>query len=471
MNHGVVPTDSGIQQLQPGTVLQNRYQIQKVIGVGGMGAVYGARDLHFLNALRLVAVKEMVNQTLDAAVRRTIVENFEREANILAALSHPSIPKILDYFTTDQRFYLVLEFVHGKDLEAMLVETHAVMAEEQVIQWAIELCTVLSYLHNHKPEPIVFRDIKPSNIMINQQGHVVLVDFGIAKLFKEGQRGTMIGTEGYSPAEQYRGEASPLADIYSLGATLHHLLTRRDPRLEPPFTFPERPIREINPLVSLELETVINTALQYNQQDRFQSVDAMKEALLIAGRKTGALRKRPARAAAKANEDTRKPLWTFKCEDEVRGTPVLFGDTVFVGAYDSNLYAINARDGSFLWKYPTGGGIVGQPLVSEGIIIFGSEDGMLYAVSARTGTLNWTYKTKGPIRSSPRMVEGHILIGSDDGCLHMVNPATARTMWTLDVGAPIRSTPFNDGKSIYFGCNSGEFFCVNLSGQIRWRFR
>ncbi len=160
--------------------------------------------------------------------------------------------------------------------------------------------------------------MKPSNIMVNQPGHVILVDFGIAKIFKSGQKGTMIGTEGYSPPEQYRGEATPLADIYALGATLHQILTRHDPRLEPPFTFAERSIREINPAVSAELETVINTALQYNPEDRYKSAEEMKEALLSAARKTGMLSRLAFPAVtAPIPANGIKPLWTFECEDEI----------------------------------------------------------------------------------------------------------------------------------------------------------
>ncbi len=233
------------KQLQPGSILVNRYAIQEVIGVGGMGSVYRARDLHFPNVVKLVAVKEMINQARDPLVRQTIVQNFEREANILVTLEHPSIPRIFDYFTHNERSYLVLEYIPGKDLEELLVQAQNFFPEEQIIQWAIELCDVLCFLHNHKPDPIIFRDMKPSNIMVNQKNHIILVDFGIAKNFRDGQKGTMIGTEGYSPPEQYRGEASPQADIYALGATLHHALTRKDPRLEPPFTFGDRPIRQI----------------------------------------------------------------------------------------------------------------------------------------------------------------------------------------------------------------------------------
>jgi eukaryotic-like serine/threonine-protein kinase len=121
-----------------------------------------------------------------------------------------------------------------------------------VLTWGIELCEVLSFLHNHKPDPIIFRDMKPSNVMIDHNGEVKLVDFGIAKTFQFGQKGTMIGTEGYSPPEQYRGEATPLADLYALGATLHHALSRRDPRMEPPFSFEERPFGKSTPALQLK---------------------------------------------------------------------------------------------------------------------------------------------------------------------------------------------------------------------------
>jgi len=389
------------KQLQPGAILVNRYAIQEVIGRGVMGAVYRARDLHFPNAVKLVAVKEMVIQARDPLVRQTIVQNFEREANILATLEHPSIPGIFDYFSHNERSYLVEEYINGKDLEEVLSQTQGFLPEELVIQWAIELCDVLSFLHDHKPEPIIFRDMKPSNVMINQNNHVVLVDFGIAKTFRDGMKGTMIGTEGYSPPEQYRGEASPQADIYALGASLHHSLTGKDPRLEPPFTFSDRPIRKINPSISVELESIINTALQYNPSDRFQSAQAMKDALIAAGRKTGLLSRistGPMMAVVRSSEGP-KPVWTFKCEDEIRGTGLLEQGHIYQGTYDNNLYALNAEKGEFLWKFATEGGIVSKPVVFEGQLLFGSEDSRLYSVNSSTGRLIWTFSAQSCIRS------------------------------------------------------------------------
>lgn len=434
--------------------------------------MYRAKDLHFPNVEKIVAVKEMINQAPDPQVRKNIIRNFEREANILVTLSHPSIPQVFDYFSHDERSYLVIELISGKDLEKVLEATEGFLPEEQIVAWAIELCDVLSFLHTHKPEPIIFRDMKPSNVMISKQNHVFLVDFGIAKNFKTGQKGTMIGTEGYSPPEQYRGEASPRADIYALGATLHHLLTKRDPRLEPPFTFSERPIRESNPNISIELEAVVNTALQYDPKDRFESAQAMKESLLMAAQKTGALNSRYFQSASAISLDQNvKPLWTFTCEDEIRGSAVYHKGVVYVGAYDNNLYAINAKDGEFIWKYPTEGGVVSRPAIDQGVIYFGSEDKKLYAVSQRSGKLFWDYRSEGPIRSSPCIAEGHVFVGSDDGFLHAININTHRHTWRVDAIEAIRSSPYVTDEGIYFGCENGEFFKLDFRGEIKWRFR
>ena len=457
------------RQLQSGATLGNRYHIQEVIGIGGMGSVYRARDLHFPNVVKLVAVKEMINMAPDPLVRQTIVQNFEREANLLATLNHASIPRIYDYFTQDDRSYLVLEFVHGKDLEAIIGENSSFLPEDQVLAWGIELCDVLSFLHGHKPDPIIFRDMKPSNVMINNNGAVILVDFGIAKTFQSGTKGTMIGTEGYSPPEQYRGEATPLADIYSLGATLHHALTRRDPRLEPPFSFAERPIRRINSHVSPELETAVNTALQYNPSDRFASAADMKDALMGVARKTGALNRIATSLPPQANAI--KPLWTFKCEDEVRGTPAIHQGTLYVGSYDNNLYALNVADGKFQWKYAAEGGIVSRPAVFEDNIFVGSEDKRLHAVDLRSGKMVWTYYTDGKVRSSPRVAEGHVFVGSDDRHLHAVNISTGRAVWKFETADELRATPFVAHDIVYVGSESGDFYGIDFRGNMKWRFQ
>jgi serine/threonine protein kinase len=456
-------------QIQPGVTLQDRYLVLGVLGTGGMGSVYKGRDLHFPNVTKLVAVKEMINMATDPTMQEMVIRNFEREADLLATLSHPAIPRIYDYFTQESSSYLVMEFIEGKDLEAILHESDEFLSEEQIVAWSIELLDVLTYLHNHKPQPVVFRDMKPSNVMVDHHGHIRLIDFGIARVFQPGEKGTMIGTEGYSPPEQYRGEASPVGDIYALGATLHHLLTRRDPRSEPPFSFAERSIRDINSAVSPELEAVVNGALAYDPKDRYQTAESMRNALIAAAKQTGMLPARTSAALKPRNEI--EALWTFECEDEIRGTPVSHNGKLFVGCYDNNLYALDSKTGEFLWKFATEGGIPTTPLVYDDTLYVASEDHRLYALSPDTGQVLWTYASEGPVRGSPAASQGHVFFGSDDRYLHVVTSTTGRRAWRVEAAAAVRSKPLVHEERIYFGSESGDFYCVDFRGEVKWRFR
>jgi serine/threonine protein kinase len=174
-----------------------------------------------------------------------------------------------------------MEYVNGRDLEAILQKTSS-LPIDKIIEWAIDLCDVLQYLHDHQPEPIIFRDMKPANIMIDSLGKVRLIDFGIAKIFVKDVKNTMIGTEGYSAPEQYKGDVNPLSDIYSLGATLHQVITRKDPRLEPPFSFSERALKDFNEEATPGLQAVIDKALQFESENRYQSCAEMKADLGVA---------------------------------------------------------------------------------------------------------------------------------------------------------------------------------------------
>jgi outer membrane protein assembly factor BamB/tRNA A-37 threonylcarbamoyl transferase component Bud32 len=454
--------------LPSNTVLQERYQVLNVQGRGGMGAVYRARDLRFTGVDKIVAVKEMNNTAPDPRLRRISIQNFEREANILASLSHPAIPKIFDYFSEGQRSYLILEFIEGKTLEDLLEEQRHPFGTEEAIGWAIQICDVLAYLHGHEP-PVIFRDMNPSNLMLRNDGRIMVIDFGIAKLFEHGQRGTMIGTEGYSPPEQYRGVAEPRGDIYALAAALHHLLTNRDPRLEPPFTFHERPARLFNAEVPEAVDVALSKALAYDVQDRYASASefalALGNALPPGSRSTAGLG-----TMAFAPVQDVKPLWKFKCEDEVRSSPRFSDGVLYIGSYDSNLYALNAADGSFVWKYPTEGGVASTPCLHEDLIIFGSEDGNLYALSQRTGTQSWSFTTEGRIRSSPRVDYDQCFCGSDDGCLYAVNARSGRLVWEFLSAGPIRSTPLVVGDTVVFGSDDGFVYALEIrTGAVKWK--
>ncbi len=261
--------------LEGGTVLQGRYKIARLLGGGGMGMVYLAHDQRLAN--RPCAIKEMVDHFIDQAQRIEANEYFAREADTLAQLKHQAIPAITDRFELANRHYLVMEYVEGRNLEEELAARGEPLPEGLVIDIARQLCDVLAYLHGLAP-PIIYRDMKPSNVMLNSNGRVVLVDFGIARLFKAARKGTMIGTLGFAPPEQYQGLVDPRSDIYSLGATLHYVLTGRDPEKFPPFSFP--PVRELRPGVSSNLAGAIDAALAYEMDGRPARVQEFRDMML-----------------------------------------------------------------------------------------------------------------------------------------------------------------------------------------------
>jgi serine/threonine-protein kinase len=251
-----------------------RYYITRIIKEGGQGAVYETIG----DDSKVYAVKEMLDRFTDPKERDEAIDRFEAEAKMLRRLSHPRIPKIYADFKDEGRQYLAMDFVRGEDLEEVIRRTPGGLPEQQVMVWAGQLFDVLDYLHNHKPEPIIFRDMKPSNVMIEPDGNLKLIDFGIAKVFQHAQRGTQIGTPGYAPPEQYQGLATVESDIYALAATLHHALTGRDPRDEPPFSFP--PAYGLKPTISKRTSEALQKALQMNPEDRFQSIAEFRAALL-----------------------------------------------------------------------------------------------------------------------------------------------------------------------------------------------
>jgi predicted Ser/Thr protein kinase len=261
--------------LSPGTILQNRYKIERLLGGGGMGMVYLAQDQRLAN--RYCAIKEMVDHFIDQAQRIEANEYFAREADTLAQLKHQAIPAITDRFDDQNRHYLVMEYVEGRNLEEEMAARGDTLPEGLVIDIARQLCDVLAYLHDHDP-PIIYRDMKPSNVMLTPRGRVVLIDFGIARLFKAAAKGTMIGTLGFAPPEQYQGNVDPRSDIYSFGATLHFVMTGRDPEKFPPFSFP--PVRDLKPSVSVNLAGAIDAALAYDVNRRPASVQDFRDMML-----------------------------------------------------------------------------------------------------------------------------------------------------------------------------------------------
>ncbi|HID65244.1 MAG TPA: hypothetical protein EYP49_21210 [Anaerolineae bacterium] len=250
------------QTLAPQTLLRNRYLIRKLLGQGGMGAVYLAEDQQVFN--RLCVVKEMLPYYTTPTERLQAQRNFQREARLLASLRHPGIPQFYDYFIDGGRYYLVMEWVEGENLEERMARQGGPLPESEVLDYALQLANILVYISKQNP-PVIHRDIKPANVILGEEGQVKLVDFGIAKATAgtglSAKISMPLGTPGYAPPEQYSGQVvEPRTDVYALGALLHHLLTGRDPCLETPFHFP--PVRSLAPGVSPEMEELVAQMLQ-----------------------------------------------------------------------------------------------------------------------------------------------------------------------------------------------------------------
>lgn len=267
-------------RLPPQSMLQQRYLIVSVAGRGGMSAVYRGVDTKKGN--RNVAIKEMSQGHLTETEREEAIGRFRQEYQFLSKLQHPNLPLIYDTFNEGDRFYFVMDFIEGKTLLDLLRASGGrPLPIGQVVDYAMQLCDVLSFLHMQTP-PVIFRDLKPTNVMIRGDGRLFLIDFGIARFFKEGklQDTVLLGSPGYAPPEQHgTGQTSPRSDIYALGATMHCCLTGRDPFNAPDrFIFP--PIRQYNPLVPAGLDQLVQSMLALNERQRPASAQEVRQALL-----------------------------------------------------------------------------------------------------------------------------------------------------------------------------------------------
>jgi serine/threonine-protein kinase len=276
--------------LQSGLVLRERYKIRRIIGQGGMGSIYLADDLRLEG--RSCALKEVEHDnSLPEDMLQQARDQFQREATVLARLDHPNLPKVSDFFSEDQRDYLVMDFVPGKDLRTMMNDARhkdTFLPERDVLSWAAQLIDALTYLHNQDP-PIVHRDIKPSNLKLTPSGLIKLVDFGLVKILASEEMTITIlqgrGTALYTPLEQYGGDAGHTdarSDLYALGATLYHLLTNTAPiEARERFLHPDILVlpRQINPNLSARTERAILWAMSLHPDERPQSIEEFRQML------------------------------------------------------------------------------------------------------------------------------------------------------------------------------------------------
>lgn len=246
-----------------GTIIDGKYEILKEIGRGGMSIVYLAMDKR-LN--KQWAVKE-IRKKGSGKNEEIVVNSLLAEANMMKRLDHPSLPRIVDIIDNGVTIYVVMDYIEGESLDKILNE-YGAQPEEMVVNWAKQLCDALSYLHSQKP-PIIYRDMKPANVMLKPEGNIKIIDFGIAREYKEQNLAdtTVLGTKGYAPPEQYSGQTDPRSDIFALGMTMHHLLTGVDPRNGEPYA----PVRQWNPELSEGIETIIDRCVEPAAENRYQS--------------------------------------------------------------------------------------------------------------------------------------------------------------------------------------------------------
>lgn len=271
-------------RLPAGTALSGgRYIIERSIASGGMGAVYRAQDTRLEG---VCAVKEMLDNFQTEADRTQSVEWFRRESRLLLDLNHPCIPRVRDFFLEGGRHYLVMDFIEGRTLGEVLekegnlpgVNGARGVSEARARSWGMQVCNVLNYLH-HRNSPIIFRDLKPPNIMVTDQDEIKLIDFGIARTFQSQKQATIIMTVGYAPPEQLLGSPEPRSDLYALGATLHRVLTHHDPSSNQPlYAFPM--LRSLRPDITPAFEQVVIKALAPRVEQRWASAIEMERAIL-----------------------------------------------------------------------------------------------------------------------------------------------------------------------------------------------
>jgi len=516
---------SSLETLEKGKMLGSRFEVSELLNIGGMGYVYKGIDSLLQ---REVAIKEMIDKFTDPEARNQAIERFKREADMLCKLKHPAIPTFFEYFVENRRYYLVMDFVEGLDLKKIIKRLERAKKEiplERVVQWALEICDVLEYLHSQSP-PIVYRDLKPSNIMITPSGNIRLIDFGIARLFVSQVKATMVGTQGYAPPEQYRGEAEPRSDLYALGATLHHILTGKDPQYEAPFHF--KPIRKLNPSIPVSLEMIIEKSLHLIPADRFQSATEFKLALTgmvkqeeqfsdlsreienikqeistLKQKKTRILDDDIKRAMSGDDmEEMEVPgsekrrewnlfrgniqrtglsivpahlegslKWRLQISQKITSSPVVDeNENIYIGTYESSFYSIRG-DSEINWTFKTRGIISATAAVDrKGNVYVPCEDGSIYAVDS-SGVEKWRFTTRDSLKSSPLIAGDRLFIGSLDGNLYCVG-LDGRHLWHFNSESPVSSSSAlaYDG-TIIFGNHGGMVYAIKPDGEMRWKVK
>jgi len=270
--------------LEPGTILKDKYEIKKLLSRSERGGVYLCYEAHLEKNW---AIKELHTDLIKGEEKRKALEQFKIEAKILANLNHSNIPKVIDYFEDSRKHYLVMDYIEGWTLKQVIESSSSFIAVRDLINWGIKICEILHFLHSQNP-PIIFRDLKPSNVILDMYGELKLVDFGISKIFMPSkptvQLAKVVGSPGFCPPEQYGYRKTDIrSDIYSLGALLYYGASKRIPPESLYIHVGDEtliPLQKLNKLIPTGLENIILKAMETKPEKRFQSAEEMKNALI-----------------------------------------------------------------------------------------------------------------------------------------------------------------------------------------------
>lgn len=433
------PSDS----LNAGTILMGRYRVEKFLAQGGMGSVYKAFDT---KTQRVCALKEMLDAG-DPADRAQRVAQFQQEARVLASLHHPGIVTVWDYFETGGRYYLAEEFLGG----GTLGQFDKPLPEADVVRIATEIAEALSYIHERG---IVYRDMKPDNVLLRQDGRAVLADFGIVRFFKPGKKGdtTRFASVGYAPPEQYAAtiQTAPVSDVYAFGATLYRILTAKEPQewMQPGAvwaSFP--PLGQVRAGLSLALISIVERCLRMKVAERFPDGQAVLAEL------------RPlqqAFQAARCSCGHQNRLGSRQCSSCGRS---LVAIQAWQAAYPGPFRLHGQPPFELAWKTALREQVRGSPVLFGGLIYVSTEGGNLYTLDLEGKTVG-KQALGATSRSSPVVLDGQVWVGTERG---LVSPADLIPMG--EVFAP----PKIEGDQVYTLTKQGTLVCLGKDGQLRWQ--
>ncbi len=435
-------------------LLKQRYRILAPIGRGGFAAVYQAQDTHLND--RRVAVKEMSQSGLNPKELGEAVEAFQREAQLLAGLLHPNLPRIYDHFSERGRWYLIMDFIEGETLEdALLRQADHRLSLQETLDIGLQICSVLEYLHTRRPS-IIFRDLKPANIMRVPSGHLYLIDFGIARHFKAGQMKDTIafGSPGYAAPEQYgKAQTTPQSDIYSLGVVLHQLLSGSDPS-EKPFLLP--PLRLYGSAM-IELEKLITRMTALDAEQRPTSVaEVLAELRVIA-----------AQSSAKQTDIQPQGL----PREGIR-TPGRVGEQAHFGAQQEQIQEQELNPSRR--RLIVGAALTGTALLGTGGLLAFLSGSHVKPHPVVLPIARHPTPVPPAVPFAPDVMFGfdaqHTNFNASEKRLSPANVSHLKLAWrSEDIGANDFSSPVVSGESVYVVTEDGRLWAFNVaSGQTRW---